>query len=322
MLTYIGEIAEKVPFIHKCKFSSDVNVIFESSRKLEGVVIHDDDDKIVGLVMKVKFYQKLAGKYGFDLFMGRPVELVMDDQPLVIDYFTPITDVSTLAVEREQDNMYDYVIIEKDSHFYGIVSIKDLLQTFAEIQTYMARYSNPLTGLPGNTLIEEQLTNILQRAQYSVLYFDLNHFKTYNDTYGFKQGDCLLRETASLLQKRVGNENGSFLGHIGGDDFIGILPHHNFKHYCECIIHDFSKLVHTFYRKDDLKRGYLFAKNRNNEFVRTPLVSIAIAVITNRRSTYETSDELSELASSIKALCKQYPHSYYIADAPKTLTYM
>ncbi|WP_198134407.1 GGDEF domain-containing protein [Pontibacillus litoralis] len=315
MLTFIGEIAEAIPMVSKSTLGLNVNQLFEQHPDLEGAVV-GHQGIIDGLLMKNKFYQKIAVKYGYDLFMGRPIELIMDTSPLVVDYYDSIIHVSTKAMHRTQSQLYDYVIVTNNGSFYGIVSIKDLLQTFAEVQTYLARFSNPLTGLPGNIMIEEQLERALCQPEYSIFYFDLNQFKAYNDLYGFKQGDLVIRETAAMIQDGFYgyDSNKKFVGHIGGDDFIGIIHHYNYRAICEHILRQFDQSVRHFYSLEDLDRGFVIAYDRDKKLKETPLLSLAIAVITNQHTTFHSTNELSAYASQLKSFCKLTSGSRYVVD--------
>jgi diguanylate cyclase (GGDEF)-like protein len=316
MITLIGEIAEKVPVISPNTIGLEVSKLFEENPSVEGIVVVERE-KPVGLVMKTQFYHKLSRKYGFDVFIGRKITLIMNKNPLIVDYFTPITDVSSLAMNRSQEHLYDYVIVTLNNLFYGIVSIKNLLITFAEVQATLARYTNPLTGLPGNVLIEEKLYEALSLfKKFSILYIDLDHFKSYNDTYGFKKGDQLIRETAHILNKCIlrNKEEKSFVGHIGGDDFIAILPHYNYQPICETIIQEFQKKIKHFYKEEDWKRQAVYTQNRQGVYEFIPLVSISIAVITNQHTHFHTIEELSETAAQIKKKCKSYSESCWISN--------
>ena len=87
------------------------------------------------------------------------------------------------------------------------------------------RDANPLTGLPGNTVIEMELRSRLDRHQdFAMVYIDLDNFKAYNDTYSYRAGDRVLQHTVELLEQAIDNHGnkGDFLGHIGGDDFVAI----------------------------------------------------------------------------------------------------
>ena len=199
MFSKIGEIADKIPIIHPTTKCSYVYSLFEKSPEIEGVIIAEQN-KPIGLVMRIHFYQCLSKKYGLDLFMGRHIKLIMDPNPLYVDYNVDIVEVSTLTMQRSQQHIYDSVIVTMHEQVYGIVSIKNLLLKLAEIKVDIARDLNPLTGLPGNYEIQHHLEKILTFDEFSILYLDLDQFKSYNDTYGFHKGDELLRETALLIK--------------------------------------------------------------------------------------------------------------------------
>ncbi|TXC91468.1 GGDEF domain-containing protein [Metabacillus litoralis] len=311
----IGDISENVPVVTLKTKSSDVNIIFEEQPNLEGIVVAGNN-KPLGLVMKAQFYKKISVKYGFDLFMGRPIELVMDTKPLLVDYFDPITKVSSLAMDREQANLYDYVVVTKDDKLQGIVSIKNLLIKLAEEQVNQAMYTNPLSGLPGNVLIEEKISEYLinRNKDFSLLYIDLDHFKEYNDTYGFKKGDLLLKEISNLLSKNVllNNYDSSFVGHIGGDDFVAILPHYNYQQICQLLITEFDIRLKQYYNEIDWKNKFVYTKSRNGQFRNVPLVSLSIAVVTNKQDEFHSIEDVSKIAAEVKTQCKEKGGSCYI----------
>ena len=199
MISIIGEIAEKIPIVQPTTTCSYVYHLFEESPEIEGVIVADQN-KPIGLVMRIHFYQILSKKYGLDLFMGREIKLIMDKQPLYVDYNVDIVEVSTLAMQRSEKHVYDSVIITSNEQVYGIVSIKNLLLKLAEVKVGIARDLSPLTGLPGNSEIQKHLEEILSTEEFSILYLDLDQFKAYNDSYGFHKGDELLQETARLLK--------------------------------------------------------------------------------------------------------------------------
>ena len=146
MFLKIGEIADKIPIIHPTTKCSYVYNLFEKSPEIEGVIIADQD-KPMGLVMRIHFYQCLSKRYGLDLFMGRHIKLIMDKMPLYIDYNVDIVEASTLAMQRSQSHIYDSVIVTVDEKVYGIVSIKNLLLKLAEIKVDIARRFKSINGI-------------------------------------------------------------------------------------------------------------------------------------------------------------------------------
>ena len=311
MILSIGEIAEKLPIVHPTIKCSYVYSLFEKRPEIEGVIVADQN-KPIGLVMRIHFFQSLSKKYGLDLFMGRDIRLIMDQMPLYVDYNVDIVEVSTLAMHRSQQHIYDSVIVTKHEQVYGIVSIKNLLLKLAEIKVDIARDLSPLTGLPGNYEIQQHLEKVLKYEEYSILYLDLDQFKSYNDTYGFHKGDELLRETAALIKINTNHiTTPYFIGHIGGDDFIIILTHHMYSSICENIIRNFDQMLERFYRPEDYKKGYIYTQNRQGKYENIPLVRMSIAVITNKDNRFTSIDEISQEAAKVKKVCKKTNTSCY-----------
>ncbi|RFB13333.1 GGDEF domain-containing protein [Bacillus sp. HNG] len=309
----IGEIAKESFIVSPSTKCEEVYTIFEKETAIEGIVVCSDQ-KPVGLVMKTHFFQRLSIKYGFDLFMKRTIDLVMDQEILIVDYHLSLTEVSSLAMNRKLEHLYDVVIVTKGNALFGTVSIRELIMKLAEIQIRNARYSNPLTGLPGNNVIKETLIEVLTYKRFSVLYIDIDSFKAFNDTYGFSKGDELIKETAMILTDVVmTTENEpSFIGHIGGDDFIATIPHHHYQSICESIIAQFADSLKIFYTQDDLSKGYVSGVSRQGVFEKLPLASISIAVIQNSKRPITSLEQLSLESAKVKSYCKTTKNSIYL----------
>ncbi|MEW4427253.1 GGDEF domain-containing protein [Paenibacillus pabuli] len=275
--------------------------IFKSNPNLEGLAVVGEDT--VSLMMRARFFQQIGTQYGYNLYMGRPVELVVNVRALVVDYSELITDVSVQAMNRAEEELYDLVLITSENRLVGAVSIRRLLLAVADVRAEMAIFMNPLTGLPGNRIIDDRLHQTLQLGQFSVLYIDLDYFKSYNDSYGFKMGDQLIQATANLLRQYFVFPE-SFLGHIGGDDFIAILNHHDFRQVSEEVIAGFEKIKRTFYNQEDLDNQFVLGEGRSGVHQPIPLVSVSIAVVTNASQEYEGIDQIVKEATRIKKVCK------------------
>ena len=314
MQSVIGDITKNCIMVTPETKCEDVYSIFEENASIEGIVVGTKEHPI-GIVMKINFFQKLSTKYGFDLYMKRNIELVMDHKVLIVDYFASITEVSSLAMKRQLENIYDLVIVTKKGILCGIVSIRELIIKLSEVQINIARFSNPLSGLPGNNVIEETLEEVLTYEQYSVLYIDIDSFKVFNDTFGFSEGDELIKETATIISETIlTTENEpSFVGHIGGDDFIAVLPHYRHEEICREIITRFDRFILQFYSEEEINRGYIQAVTRKGNLENVPLVSISIAVVQNRHNSFTSVGQLSKKAAKMKKRCKSIPQSAFLA---------
>ncbi|MEN6566521.1 MAG: EAL domain-containing protein, partial [Veillonellales bacterium] len=196
----IGDIARQDGVFSPDATGCQVIDYFNSHPNVLGVTIVQAG-KPTGLLMKDKFFTQLATQYGVAVYMNRSVHLLMDKHPLIVDYQTSLEQVSKFAVSRSEDRLYDYIIITQNDQYYGITTVKQLLEKTTQLEVNQAKFANPLSGLPGNIIIEEKLKQAIETEEsFSVLYFDLDNFKAYNDVYGFENGDKILRMTASIIQ--------------------------------------------------------------------------------------------------------------------------
>ncbi|MEB2302060.1 GGDEF domain-containing protein [Lysinibacillus xylanilyticus] len=306
----IGEVIENVPCIDEFVKNKEVDLLFTSNPSLRSVVVVRDD-KPIGHITRTHFYQKIGTRYGYNLFMGRHNQLIMKENPLIVDRNIPITEVSTLAMSRPPEDLYDDVIVTRNDLYYGVVSIRELLLKLVDTQVAIASFLNPLSSLPGNKLIDEKLEEALQLSQFSLIYFDLDHFKSYNDTYGFNKGDKILLYLTDILKRNiVGAED--FLGHIGGDDFVAILPHYEAAPICQRIIDEFDAFILSFYDVEDLT--CLHVQNRAGKLEPLSCTTLSIAVITNQNQQLESIDQLSDAVTRVKKQCKKISGSCYLIN--------
>jgi len=177
--------------------------------------------------------------------------------------------------------------------------------------------ANPLTRLPGNVSILNELSSKLeQESLFAVLYIDINKFKSYNDKYGFEFGDEVIRETARILIKTKQEEGNpeDFIGHIGGDDFVVITTLEKTDSFCEAIIKQFDEKSPALYNEEDRKKGFIIAKSRKNEEEKIPLLSISIGVVTNKTSKISHVAEIGEIGAELKGFAKSLEGSTYVKD--------
>lgn len=182
------------------------------------------------------------------------------------------------------------------------------------------RKVSPLTGLPGNLQIQVELKKkLLKKEEFAILYFDLDHFKEYNDTYGFLKGDEVIKFTAKTILKVMHNyklEN-SFVGHIGGDDFVGIISDVDYEKLCQDIIIRFDENVKAYFNEEDIERGYLEVANRKGIIEQFPLTSISIGVVKVEPGEYTNPLEIGEVGAQVKHLAKTQTGSAYAINRRK-----
>lgn len=228
---------------------------------------------------------------------------------LQVDINTPIHTVAKLAMMRDPKQLYDFITVTENGEYFGIVTVKELLEKTMEIEVNFAKHMNPLTELPGNVLIEQELQLCLETDEgYGALYLDLDNFKPYNDVYGFEQGDQVLIHLADLLKGIVSRDD--FIGHIGGDDFIVIASSEQSVLYCQQIIEQFDASIQQFYTEQDVENGWIASKNRHGKDELFPILTISISGILNQH--FQSTSELAKKVSEVKKRCKQLVGSNYL----------
>ena len=175
--------------------------------------------------------------------------------------------------------------------------------------------ANPLTKLPGNNAIVRTIQNRLT-IPLAVLYIDIDNFKAYNDVYGFKKGDSVIKKTALLLSKKVKEYGTSddFLGHIGGDDFIAISRPKKAISIAKAICESFDVLVPRFYNEHDRKTKKIVTQNRKGKTEEFPLMAISIAIVTNTQHQLVSTVQIGQIAAELKKYAKRTRTSNYVID--------
>ena len=182
--------------------------------------------------------------------------------------------------------------------------------------------SNPLTGLPGNVLIETELTRrIAAGEKFAFLLIDLDRFKSYNDYYGYARGDTVIRSLASLLHDELQHHGGAgdFVGHIGGDDFVVITTPGRATTIANAIQRGFDSRARGFYDMEDRERGHITViSSRQGGVTKFDLMTITILVVTNLHREITHSAQVSDIAKELKQKGKAVKGSIVLYDRRMT----
>ncbi|HEX8361846.1 MAG TPA: GGDEF domain-containing protein [Longimicrobium sp.] len=175
---------------------------------------------------------------------------------------------------------------------------------------------HPTTLLPGTVRIERDIALRLAAGEkFAVCYADLDHFKEFNDRYGYNHGDRVILILSRILREVVrAHSPTAFVGHIGGDDFIFNAPLEDFRACCEEVLAVFNELIDLQYTEEDRERGYFVGKDRRGGEHQVPLMTLSIGVVTNEHRRFTHTAQISELATEMKAYAKSFSGSVYVVD--------
>jgi diguanylate cyclase (GGDEF)-like protein len=197
-------------------------------------------------------------------------------------------------------------IITNNGEYVGIGTILKLLEEITRQQIHNAKHANPLTLLPGSVPVNDQIDQLLAaKVPFSFGYFDLDHFKPFNDVYGYSAGDDIIKAVANTLTQHIPAESG-LVGHIGGDDFIVIFTGDDWEQCCKNILNDFQGTVPSYYKDEDIKAGGIFTENRAGEKSFFPLISLSIGLVDSAATSQcQSHVDIADLASEAKKQAKK-----------------
>ena len=304
----------------------------------EVYIIDDDESSLV--VFKELFKNDL--NYKFISVKSEQIDVALNNIPSLIiinedaierdvvelceqirkDEDNTITPVIVVSSNREKEHRLK--ILKKSVEYYIRKPVDEeyLYHTIKNLGRLLSinRTISPLTGLPGNVQIHAELKKRLtKKEEFAVMYIDLDNFKAYNDIYGFLKGDQIIQFTANTILSGAHSffTEGTFVGHIGGDDFIAIVPYENIENLCQTIIATFDKGVKKFFTQEDQEKGFIEVENRKGIVEQFPLTSVSIGVVVAEKDRFANILEIGEVSTQVKHMAKSVQGSSYAIDRRK-----
>ncbi|MCK9431401.1 MAG: response regulator [Candidatus Omnitrophica bacterium] len=305
------------------------------------ILIADDDEDIrdiLKITLEEENYEIIEARDGEEalkLIRSKPLDLALLDHNMPKmtgrqvcnlvkkDLLLQHTPVIMVTGKGEISDKIDGIDAGADDYIVKPFEPKELLARIRMVlrRTQRDLEANPLTRLPGNVTILNELSRCIEKnTPFAVCYVDLDKFKAYNDKYGFEHGDDVIRETARILltaAKEYGNPE-DFVGHIGGDDFVVITTPELSDKICEKIIHDFDEISPSFYNQEDRENGYIIGYDRQSKIHKINLLSVSIGVVTNELRDISHVAQIGEIGAELKKLAKSAERSNYVKDKRQT----
>ena len=306
---------------------------------LKILIIDDDPDilDVLELTLSDQYiiFQAPNGKEGLRLARLHAPDLVITDYKMPVmdgqefckalkkDVFLQHTPIIMLTGKSEVKDKVSGLESGADDYVVKPFEPNELLARISMIlrRTKRSLDANPLTRLPGNNSIMDELQYRIQSNKpFAVGYADLDKFKAYNDIYGFEKGDEVIKKTARILiaaTQKKGTAD-TFVGHIGGDDFVYVCEENLAEDIANEIIKEFDEAIPSLYSEEDQKRGYILAKNRQNEEVKAGLLSISIGIVSNVSQPIRHIAQIAEIGAELKRYAKGIEGSSFVRDKRKS----
>jgi EAL domain-containing protein (putative c-di-GMP-specific phosphodiesterase class I)/GGDEF domain-containing protein len=298
----INAVLEMAPAFTLENNNEDVFQVFEKNPQISLVAV--TNNKLpVGLVNRSVFINRFARPYQRELYGKKSCSTFMDPEPLIVDRNISIQELSRLLAEDQRHVSLGFIFTD-NGQYLGVGTSQSLIHEITEMQIQSARYANPLTGLPGNSPIDEHINLLLATEEaFTVCYFDLDHFKPFNDVYGFSMGDAMIQMTAKVIAEACDHDL-DFVGHIGGDDFIVLFQSIDWEARCRNVLAKFGLSAMSFFEPIDIERGGYIAENRRGEKEFHNLTTLSIGAVPVKPKMFKSHRNIAVIASESKKMAK------------------
>ena len=259
----------------------------------------------VGLINRYSFIDRFARPYQRELHGRKSCMELIQNPPLLVEKNMPVQELSHFLAESEDRHFAEGFIITEGGRYIGVASGQSLLRELTQMQLEAARYANPLTLLPGNVPINEHIGRLLQAdTPFVACYCDLDHFKPFNDTYGYRKGDEMIQLTGRVLSWAC-DPKLDFLGHIGGDDFILLMQRRDWQNRCEQALRSFEQAASLLFQQEHLDAGGYSSEGRDGTVKFHPLTSLSIGAIRVEPGQFPSHHEVSAAMTDAKKMAKK-----------------
>jgi GGDEF domain-containing protein/EAL domain-containing protein (putative c-di-GMP-specific phosphodiesterase class I) len=259
----------------------------------------------LGIISRYEMVDNMSRPFRHELFGRKPCERFMDNESLIMEVHISTPDLMDQVINAHPRHLISgFIVTDSNGHYIGMGAVQDLMREITNMQIQAARYANPLTQLPGNVAINNHLDNLLaNRIDCVVAYCDLDHFKPFNDVYGYAKGDEMILLNARCLNEVIDPEL-DFLGHVGGDDFVLIFRSPDWFARCQRALDRFGEQVMQFFLPADIAQGGYLSANRKGDMELHALASLSIGAVEASAGLYENHLVVATVAAEVKKHAK------------------
>ena len=287
---------------------------FEDDPSLLVVPVIGEGGKPLGLINRYSLLDRYARPFRRELYGKKPCTLLMDPQPLVVDHRLSVQEIGLLLGQSAHHHMLDGFVVTEAGRYVGIGATQVLMTLITDMQITAARYANPLTQLPGNVPINEHIDRLIGNgSDFVACYCDLDHFKPYNDHYGYRQGDQLIQLLGSMLS-RICDPRLDFVGHIGGDDFMLLMQSEDWQQRLTNVLQLFADGIAAMSDDNHRQHAGYWGEDRRGNAIFHALPTLSIGCLTVGSEDFHSHHEVSAAVSSAKKQAKKISGNSLFAE--------
>lgn len=312
----------QAPVLDPAHTNNEVSVQFLRHPHLHALAVVDGD-RPLALINREQFLNHYATLYFRDLHGRKSCLSFANRSPRLIELGYDVEELLGILTSQDQRYLKDGFIVTENGRYVGLGTGEQLVRSVTEARIEAARHANPLTFLPGNIPISQHIVRLLDSGgSFVACYADLNHFKPFNDLYGYWRGDEMIRLVARLCVAHCDPQQ-DFVGHVGGDDFILLFQSNNWQARAKRILTAFAQQALALYDDPQRLAGGILAEDRHGVERFFPCTTLSMGAVMVEPGRFQTAEQVASEASLAKHEAKASPGGWCCRDftekMPKTL---
>lgn len=298
-----------IAFIHAptvtCATSNDaLAALFLDQADLHAVALLEAE-RPVGIINRAQFMNQYSKLYYREVWGRRSCEIHANREPRIVERNHSVDDLIGILTSQDQRYLADGFIVTSNGRYQGLGTGEQLVRSVTETRIEAARHANPLTFLPGNIPISQHMDRLLKKqVRFVACYADLNHFKPFNDYYGYWRGDEMIRLVARIAVEQC-DAQFDFLGHVGGDDFILLFQSADWRVRCERLVAEFNSRSLALFDEEARQAGGIVAEDRQGVERFFPCTTLSVGAVVIEAQRFTRPEDVANLAARAKHDAKQ-----------------
>ncbi len=274
-----------------------------------------DAQRPVAIINRSKFMNDYSKLYYREIWGRKSCLMHANDQPRLIERDHNIDELIGILTSEDQRYISDGFIVTENGRYAGLATTDQLVRSVTETRIEAARHANPLTFLPGNVPISQHIERLLASGgEFVACYADLNHFKPFNDQYGYWRGDEMIRLLAGIVLSHCDTQR-DFVGHVGGDDFIVLFQSSDWRLRCEAVISELAARARQMFDEEARRCGGIEAEDRHGVTRFFPCTTLSIGAVIVHSETFLRAQDVASRAALAKHHAKSDLNGLFVLGA-------
>ena len=305
----------RAPTVTESTTNDELAALFLAGPTLHAIALVDGE-RPVAIINRTQFMNEYTKLYYRDVSGRKSCAAHANREPRLIERDHSVDQLIGILTSQDQRYLSDGFIATENGRYAGLGTGDQLVRSVTETRIEAARHANPLTFLPGNIPISQHIERLLKKqVRFVACYADLNHFKPFNDHYGYWRGDEMIRLVARTAMEQCDSQR-DFLGHVGGDDFILLFQSADWHARCDRLVRDFETRALAMFDEDARRVGGIQGEDRYGVPRFFPCTTLSIGAVAIDGSQFSRAEEVANLAAQSKHSAKLSGAGVYVHQAP------